>query len=63
MPLNKKTAARIAKEHGLSLPDAQALAVMADTEDEADELAAQFAPQQTPEDLATALRDRIEGRA
>jgi hypothetical protein len=43
MPIPAKEAAAIAKKHGLSLPDARALSMMADTTDEAEKLAADFA--------------------
>lgn len=43
MPISNDAAARIARGHGLDLPSAQALAAMADTEAEADDLAASFA--------------------
>lgn len=62
MPLDAKTAGKVAKAHGLTLGDAAALQRLADTEDEATELAAQFAPGQTPEALADAVIARQRGR-
>ena len=55
MPLDAKTAAKVAQAHGLGLGDAAALARLADTEDDAAELAAQFAVKPAlpdPEELA-----------
>jgi len=43
MPIDPKTAARIAREHGLSLPDARAIAALAESEDDAAEYAELFA--------------------
>lgn len=44
MPLDSDTAAKVARRHGLTLGDAAALQRLADTPEEADELAAQFTP-------------------
>lgn len=41
--IDVKTAARIAKERGLGLPDARALSSMAESEEDAAELADMFA--------------------
>lgn len=43
MPITSAEAAEIAARHGLSLGDAAALQRLADTTDEADDLAGQFA--------------------
>jgi hypothetical protein len=59
MPISSRTAAEVARRHGLGLPDAQALALMADNEDEADDLARQFGA--TPEadpDILDAIRQQ-----
>lgn len=63
MPLDSKTAAKIAKAHGLNLSDAQALSVLADDEDEANDLAEQFAPAPDgPEEMADRVRAAAQGR-
>jgi hypothetical protein len=59
MPLDSKTAAEVARRHGLSLGDAAALQRLADTADEADDLAAQFSPDNTPDALADAVQKRL----
>lgn len=64
MPLDTTTAAEVAREHGLTLSDAQALAVLADTRDEATDLAARFAPPSNssePDDMANEVIRRIRG--
>ena len=45
MAIDPKTAARIARENGLTLADVRALTLLADTEEEAVDLARQFAPE------------------
>ena len=59
MPIDPKTAARVARSRGLTLPDARALAAMADSEAEAEALAAQFAP--SPTDAAARFAAHAEG--
>jgi hypothetical protein len=50
--LDSKIAATVARRHGLTLGDAAALSRLADNEDEANELAGQFAPPVDAESLA-----------
>jgi hypothetical protein len=50
--IDSKTAARIAREHGLSLSDAVALAKLAEDEREAEELAELFRRDEEQEDPA-----------
>ena len=57
VPLDADTAADIARRHGLTLNDAQALTVLADDEEAADRLAAKFAPAPDPDDLAQRVHD------
>jgi hypothetical protein len=52
MPLDASTAAAVARRHGLTLGDAAALQRLADTADEADALAAQFADPDAVTDAA-----------
>lgn len=54
--LTSEAAARIARAAGLGVPDAAALLQLADTEEQAEAIARQFANEQTPEQLATAVR-------
>lgn len=54
-------AAEIARRHGLGLPDAQALTVLADDEEHANSLAARFAPDPLP-DPPDALADKVSRR-
>lgn len=51
----------IAKEHGLGLHEAAAIRELASDEDHANDLAARFAPDAGPEELADAVR-RKQGR-
>ena len=61
--LDSKIAATVARRHGLTLGDAAALSRLADTEDDADELAAQFAEPATPADPTPAqLADQVLAR-
>lgn len=53
--LDAETAAAIAKRHGLSLSDALALRGLTDDADEADQLAGQFAAEDS-----TAIADRVQ---
>jgi hypothetical protein len=62
MPLDSKTAAEVARRHGLTLGDAAALQRLADTADEADDLAAQFSPAADPDKIVDAVNARL-GRA
>jgi hypothetical protein len=61
MPILPTEAADIAKAHGLTLSDARALAVMADTIEHAEELAAKFTPEEYGEvrgvEIATEILD------
>jgi ribose 5-phosphate isomerase len=50
--ITSKEAAEVAHKHGLSLTDASALSRLADSVDEADELAGLFADKDDPKDLA-----------
>lgn len=54
--LTSEGAARIAKAAGLGMPDAAALLQLADTEEQAEAIAKQFTPTQTPEAMADAVR-------
>jgi hypothetical protein len=56
--LDPKTAATVARRHRLSLGDAAALSRLADTEEDAEELAAQFAPPVDTESLADEVARR-----
>lgn len=60
--LTSESAARIAKAAGLGMPDAAALLQLADTDEEAQNLAAQFAANQSPDELAQAVERKL-GRA
>lgn len=63
MPLDVNTAAEVARRHGLTLQDAQALSVLADDEDSANALAERFAPPSGTSDAeADAIADRIRRR-
>lgn len=61
--LDSKIAATVARRHGLTLGDAAALSRLADTEDDADELAAQFSAQADPNKVAAKVAERRKGRA
>lgn len=61
MPISSQDAAAVARRHGLGLGDAAALQRLADTPDEAEDLAAQFAPDPDPRDMASKVHDRIRG--
>lgn len=54
--ITSRKAAEVAKEHGLGLPDAAALAKLADTDEEAQELAVMFAREDDP-DPASAVKN------
>jgi len=58
MSIDPKDAARIAKAHGLTLSDARALAAMAESEEDATELAAQFAPEDNYDAIASRIANR-----
>ena len=61
--LTTQTAARIAKAAGLQMSDAAALMQLADTEDQAEALAAQFAADgPTPGELAEAVERQLGKR-
>lgn len=47
MGIDAATAVRVAKKHGLSLTDARTLQSMADDEEEAERLAAEFEPEES----------------
>lgn len=51
MPIDATTATTVAKAHGLNLSDAAALARLADTPEQATEMAKQFAPDVDVADL------------
>ena len=59
--LTADQAAEIAARHGLTLGDAASLRALADDPDEADRIAARFAVEPSPEDLAKAVRSHITG--
>lgn len=59
MPISAQEAAQIAKERGLSLSDARAILGMAETEEQAKELADQFATNES--DFYGRLADRTLG--
>lgn len=65
MSITVNEAAEIARRAGLSLPDAQALSVLADDVEHAKQLAAQFAPETVePDDLAPdVLADQVFQRS
>jgi hypothetical protein len=60
--VNAQIAAAVARRHGLTLGDAAALARLADTEDEADQLAAQFAAPSAPEPDDSQIAEQILAR-
>lgn len=64
MGITAVEAARIANEHGLSLSDAVALQRLANTTEEAEHLAGQFAPEDdTPADKSNArIRSAVKSR-
>lgn len=57
--LTSESAARIAKAAGLGMPDAAALLQLAETEEQAEAMAGQFASLPGPEELAQAVSDRL----
>ena len=57
MAIDTKTAATIAREAGLTLADARALATLADTKEEARDLAEQFKPQESLETVVDRMRE------
>ena len=57
--ITSREAAEAAKKYGLSLTDAAAIARLADTPEEADSLAAMFAPEANPNQQ---INDRIRGQ-
>jgi hypothetical protein len=62
MSLDSDTAAAVAVRHGLGLPDAQALTVLADGEAHAELLAAKFARRDQSDGSGTTYRDVETGR-
>lgn len=64
MPITADEAARIAKANGLGLSDAVALQRLANTTEEAEHLAGQFAPEDdTPTDKSNArIRSAVQAR-
>jgi hypothetical protein len=56
MPITASEAAEIARAHGLSLSDAVALSRLSATVEEAQALAAQFAPEAPEPDMNTKIR-------
>lgn len=62
MSIDASTAASIARELGLNLSDAAALAAMADDEDHARQIGQMFSPASTEDALATALRTKVPPR-
>ena len=50
MPIDRDTAAEVARRHGLSLMDAAGLVNLADDADDADQLARRFAAAASPQD-------------
>jgi hypothetical protein len=59
--ITSREAAEVARAHGLTLNDAAALSRLADSTEEAGELAALFA-EQTPPDMNTILRAQVAAR-
>lgn len=65
MSIDSKEAAQIAKKHGLSLTDAAALARLAETPEEAEELAALFTGKQEERqrEVSERINEQIRRRA
>ena len=57
--LTSESAARIAKANGLGIPDAAALLQLAETEEQAEAMAGQFASLPDPGEMARAVEDRL----
>lgn len=62
MPITGIEAAEVAKRHGLGMAEAASLRVLADSAEEADELAQSFAPPLTEDAFAAALAAKLPPR-